>query len=109
MGRKVTQGENFEPDVQEVELKDNGEGIQENTEVAEVVEQAEVAEPIKVEAKKESKPTLNTKVPTVKVRAMEDIDATIGGKLYNIRKDREASVPTDVACVLVNSKLAYRL
>ena len=106
MGRKVTQGENFEPDVQEVELKDNGEGIQETAEVA---EQAEVVEPIKVEAKKESKPTLNTKVPTVKVRAMEDIDATIGGKSYVIRKDREASVPTDVACVLVNSKLAYRI
>lgn len=45
----------------------------------------------------------------VKIRAMEDIDCLIACKPYTIGKDKEVSVPTDVAAILCFAKKAYRL
>ena len=45
----------------------------------------------------------------VKIHAMEPIDSIIAGKPYFLAKDRDHSVPSDVAAILVNGKKAYRI
>lgn len=45
----------------------------------------------------------------VKIHAMEAIDSIIAGKPYFLAKDRDHSVPSDVAAILVNGKKAYRI
>ena len=45
----------------------------------------------------------------VKIHAMESIDSIIAGKPYFLAKDRDHSVPSDVAAILVNGKKAYRI
>ena len=45
----------------------------------------------------------------VKVRASEDIDCIVGGTSYAISKDKEATLPSDVAAILCFAGKAYRL
>ena len=45
----------------------------------------------------------------VRIHAMESIDSIIAGKPYFLAKDRDHSVPSDVAAILVNGKKAYRI
>lgn len=40
--------------------------------------------------------------------ALEDIDAWVGGTHYQLRKDKEHTVPEDVAAILTNSRKGYR-
>ena len=53
--------------------------------------------------------TVSTVRKTVKIRAVEDINCLIACKPYAIAKDKEASVPVDVAAILCYAKKAYRL
>lgn len=53
--------------------------------------------------------TVSTNKKTVKIRVVEDIDCLIACKPYKIAKDKEATVPTDVAAILCYAKKAYRL
>lgn len=55
------------------------------------------------------KATVSTNKKLVKIRVVEDIDCLIACKPYKIAKDKEASVPTDVAAILCYAKKAYRL
>jgi hypothetical protein len=52
---------------------------------------------------------VKTETKLVKVRTIEDIDCFIGGTRYTIRKDREASVPTDVAAILTTARKVFRI
>ena len=45
----------------------------------------------------------------VKVLASEDIDCIVGGVAYAISKDKEATLPSDVAAILCFAGKAYRL
>lgn len=51
----------------------------------------------------------NTTSKKVKVRASEDIDCIVGGIAYAISKDKEATLPSDVAAILCFAGKAYRL
>lgn len=53
--------------------------------------------------------TVSTGKKNVKIRASEDIDCIIACKPYRIAKDKEVSVPVDVAAILCYAKKAYRL
>lgn len=53
--------------------------------------------------------TVSAVKKTVKIRAVEDINCIIACKPYAIAKDKEASVPVDVAAILCYAKKAYRL
>lgn len=53
--------------------------------------------------------TVSTAKKLVKIRAVEDISCLIACKPYNIAKDKEATVPVDVAAILCYAKKAYRL
>lgn len=52
---------------------------------------------------------VKTETKMVKVRAIEDVDCYIGGTRHTIRKDREASVPTDVAAILSSARKVFRI
>lgn len=54
-------------------------------------------------------PTVAPTVKKVKIRAIEDIDCLISGVPYKVAKDKEASVPSDVAAIMCFSGKAYRL
>ena len=45
----------------------------------------------------------------VKVRAVEDIHCIVACVSYNLVKDKEYLVPSDVAAILCNANKAYRL
>lgn len=45
----------------------------------------------------------------VKIHTLEEVDCWVGGNHYQLRKDREFSVPSDVASVLVNARKVYRI
>lgn len=49
-----------------------------------------------------------TSIKKVQVHLNEDIDCTVGKVRYTGRKDKDIVVPTDVAAILVNAKVAYR-
>lgn len=53
--------------------------------------------------------TVSTAKKLVKIRAVEDIDCLIACKPIRIAKDKEATVPVDVAAILCYAKKAYRL
>lgn len=55
------------------------------------------------------KPTVTTGVKMVKVRIVEEVDCIIACKPYRFAKDKDASVPADVAAILCHAKKAYRL
>lgn len=60
----------------------------------------------------ESAPSARVNVSTskkVKIRASEDIDCFVGGVAYSISKDKEATLPSDVAAILCFAGKAYRL
>lgn len=59
--------------------------------------------------KKDLEATISTGKKYVKIRTTEDIDCIISCKPYKIAKDKEASVPMDVAAILCYAKKAYRL
>lgn len=45
----------------------------------------------------------------VKIHTLEEVDCWVGGNHYQLRKDRDFSVPSDVASVLTNARKAYRI
>ena len=53
--------------------------------------------------------TVTSGVKMVKIRVVEDVDCLIACKPYKFAKDKEASVPSDVAAILCYAKKAYRL
>lgn len=59
--------------------------------------------------KKDFEATISTGKKNVKIRTAEDIDCIIACKPYKIAKDKEVSVPMDVAAILCYAKKAYRL
>ena len=67
------------------------------------VEVAKPAKPVREATAQSAHPKL------VKIHAMESIDSIIAGKPYFLAKDRDHSVPSDVAAILVNGKKAYRI
>lgn len=52
---------------------------------------------------------VSTGTKNVKIRPVEDIDCLIACKPYKLYKDKEVSVPSDVAAILCYAKKAYRL
>ena len=48
-------------------------------------------------------------VKPVKIHTLEEVDCWVGGNHYQLRKDRDHSVPPDVAAVLVNARKVYRI
>jgi len=67
----------------------------------------------KTSENKSPKPTPEAKVAgsskKVKIRTTEDINCMISCTPYQIKKDKEVQVPSDVAAILVNAKKAYRI
>ena len=59
--------------------------------------------------KKEIEAIISTGKKNVKIRTVEDIDCIISCKPYKFAKDKEVSVPMDVAAILCYAKKAYRL
>lgn len=71
-----------------------------------------------IEETTDEQPTVKNKAPeavvstskkNVKIRVVEDIDCLIACVPYKIAKDKEVSVPADVAAILCYAKKAYRL
>lgn len=52
---------------------------------------------------------ISTAKKNVKIRVVEEIDCLISCKPYKFAKDKEVSVPSDVAAILCFAKKAYRL
>ena len=84
--------------------KINEEGVE--TPIAEVDVQNPENEPQVPVKQAEAK---QPQVKKVKIRAMESIDCYIANTPYRMVKDKEYSVPTDVAAILVNSRKAYKI
>lgn len=53
--------------------------------------------------------TISKGSKSVKIRMLEGVDSIISGETYCFSKGKEASVPSDVAAILCNSKKAFRL
>ena len=53
--------------------------------------------------------TISKGSKSVKIRMLEGVDCIISGEAYRFSKGKEASVPSDVAAILCNSKKAFRL
>ena len=53
--------------------------------------------------------TISKGSKSVKIRMLEGVDSIIAGEAYCFSKGKEASVPSDVAAILCNSKKAFRL
>lgn len=53
--------------------------------------------------------TVSTGKKSVKIRTAEEIDCIIAGTPYKMAKDKEVSVPSDVAAILCYANKAYRL
>ena len=81
---------------------------QENEE-QEASAQAAFENPVVVEKPAKEAFTQDATPKLVKIHAMESIDSIIAGKPYFLAKDRDHSVPSDVAAILVNGKKAYRI
>lgn len=85
------------------------------TPATETVEEPIVVEPKeekkggKKETPKEEPIEQQVNVKPVKVHTLEEVDCWIGGNHYQLRKDRDHSVPPDVAAVLVNARKVYRI
>lgn len=104
----------------EVQVSAQEEQIEETQQAQENEEQettAQNAPEVSVEVEKPAKPARPVREATaqnvhpklVKIHAMESIDSIIAGKPYFLAKDRDHSVPSDVAAILVNGKKAYRI
>ena len=63
----------------------------------------------KKENPKETPIEQQVSVKPVKVHTLEEVDCWIGGNHYQLRKDHDHSVPSDVAAVLVNARKVYRI
>ena len=96
-----TQEEQIEETQQTQENGEQESPAQEDPEKPVVVEKP--AKPTKEAVAQAATPKL------VKIHAMESIDSIIAGKPYFLAKDRDHSVPSDVAAILVNGKKAYRI
>lgn len=55
------------------------------------------------------KPVVNTQQRLVRIRTSEPVQAIIAQVQYNFPKDKEVSVPADVAAILTTSRKAYRI
>ena len=101
----------------EVKVSAQEEQIEETQQIQENEEQeasAQAASENPVVVEKLAKPakeafTQDATPKLVKIHAMESIDSIIAGKPYFLAKDRDHSVPSDVAAILVNGKKAYRI
>ena len=101
----------------EVQVSAQEEQIEETQQIQENEEQeasAQAASENPVVVEKPAKPakeafTQDATPKLVKIHAMESIDSIIAGKPYFLAKDRDHSVPSDVAAILVNGKKAYRI
>ena len=101
----------------EVQVSAQEEQIEETQQTQENEEQeasAQAASENPVVVEKPAKPakeafTQDATPKLVKIHAMESIDSIIAGKPYFLAKDRDHSVPSDVAAILVNGKKAYRI
>lgn len=85
---------------EEYEVRINAETSTEDT----IIEQP-------AEEKKEQAPvaTVSTGKKNVKVRIVEEVDCLIACKPYRFEKDKEVTVPSDVAAILCYAKKAFRL
>lgn len=69
-----------------------------------------IEEPIEdVIPKKQENPVVNTGKKNVKVRVVEDIDCVIAGVPYQFPKNKEVSVPSDVAAIFCFAQKAFRI
>ena len=48
-------------------------------------------------------------IKNVAIHLTEDVESTVAGIRYSGKRDKEISVPSDVAAILVNAKVAYRV
>jgi len=55
------------------------------------------------------KPVVNTQQRLVRIRTSEPVQAIIAQVKYDFPKDKEVSVPVDVAAILTTSRKAYRI
>jgi|LSQX01.3.fsa_nt_gb hypothetical protein len=55
------------------------------------------------------KPVVNTQQRLVRIRTSEPVQAIIAQVKYDFPKDKEVSVPADVAAILTTSRKAYRI
>lgn len=67
-----------------------------------IVESANIKEPV-------AEVVVTNEVKKVKIQAVEEINCIIAGKPYRLQKDKQHSVPTDVAAILCYSKKAYKI
>lgn len=98
----------------EVQAPTQEEQIEETQQTQENEEQEASAQavhenPVVVEKPAKEASTQDATPKLVKIHAMESIDSIIAGKPYFLAKDRDHSVPSDVAAILVNGKKAYRI
>lgn len=72
--------------------------------------QESIEEPIEdVIPKKQENPVVNTGKKNIKVRVVEDIDCVIAGVPYQFPKNKEVSVPSDVAAIFCFAQKAFRI
>lgn len=74
--------------------------------------QESIEEPIEdvIPKKQEQEnPVVNTGKKNVKVRVVEDIDCVIAGVPYQFPKNKEVSVPSDVAAIFCFAQKAFRI
>lgn len=98
----------------EVQVPAQEEQIEETQQIQENEEQEASAQdapenPVVVEKPAKEASVQDSTPKLVKIHAMEAIDSIIAGKPYFLAKDRDHSVPSDVAAILVNGKKAYRI
>lgn len=70
-------------------------------------EESTVEQP--TDKKEVTEATVSTGKKNVKIRIVENVDCLIACKPYKFAKDKEASVPSDVAAILCYANKAYRL
>lgn len=61
------------------------------------------------EDRKAKEAQVQTSKKSVKIHITESVDCYIAQVRYNLQKDKDYSVPSDVAAVLVTAKKAYRI
>lgn len=73
------------------------------------VPELEEPEEVVVQTAPVQKPVVNTQQRLVRIRTSEPVQAIIAQVKYNFPKDKEVSVPADVAAILMTSRKAYRI
>lgn len=73
------------------------------------LEELKSSEEVTKEVDGDNEAVVNVGVKKVKIHTLEDIDSMIACQPIRIAKDKDCSVPSDVAAILCNSKKAYRV